>query len=113
MTLSTALIYFGIVCFLVGVLIIAADRKMIRKCGGNEALRERVQFFTNKWQGEHANIIVATVTTAAALILTSAFTNIAAFIYLSGVVVLLANIYSYNKMMIYVEANAFNGEGQK
>ena len=95
MTLSTALIYFGMVCFLVAVLIIAADRKMIRKCGGNEALRERVQFFTNKWQGEHAGLILAPFGVSVILVILSCLTDLCVFLYLAGIVLMIAHVFIY------------------
>lgn len=111
MALSDGLIYFGVVCFLLGILIIVADHKMNKKTCGNKKLAERIVFFKNKWQGEHAGLILAPFGVAVLMTILSCFTDMVAFLYLAGVEMLVAYIFIYNKMMIYVEANAFNGNG--
>lgn len=107
MTLSDGLIYFGVVCFLLGILIILADHKLNKKTGGNKELAERIIFYKNKWNGEHAGHVLAPFGVAVLMTILSCFTDMVALLYLAGVVVLVAYIFIYNKMMIYVEANAF------
>ena len=111
MVLSDGLIYFGVVCFLLGIIIIMADHKLNKKTGGNKKLAERIIFFKNKWNGEHAGLVLAPFGVAVLMTVISCITNMVAFLYLAGVVVLVAYIFIYNKMMIYVEALAFDGKG--
>ena len=108
MTLSSGLIYFGVVCLLLGILVIVADHKLNKKTGGDEKLAKRIIFYKNKWNGEHAGLILAPFGVAVLMTILSCVTDMVAFLYLAGVVVLVAYIFIYNKMMIYVEANAFN-----
>ena len=108
MMLSDGLIYFGVVCLLLGILIITADHKLNTKTNGNKKLAERIEFFKNKWQGEHAGLVLAPFGIAILMTILSCFTNLNAFLYLAGVEMLVGYIFIYNKMMIYVEANAFN-----
>ena len=107
MSLSDGLIYFGVVCLLLGILIIFADHKLNKKTGGDKELAERIIFFKNKWNGEHAGLVLAPFGVAVLLTILSCFTDLSAFLYLAGVEMLVASIFIYNKMMIYVEANAF------
>lgn len=111
MVLSDGLIYLGVVCFLVGVFMIVADHKQNMRTSGNKKLAERIIFYKNKWQGEHAGLICAPFGVAVLLTILSCITDFCAFLYLAGVVMLVASVFIYNKMMIYVEANAFNGKG--
>ena len=108
MALRDGLIYFGVVCLLLGIIIIMADHKLNKKTCGNKKLADRIIFFKNKWNGEHAGLILAPFGVAVLMTILSCITNMVAFLYLAGVVMLVAYIYIYNKMMIYVEANAFN-----
>ena len=108
MSLSDGLIYFGVVCLLLGILIIVADHKLNKKTGGDKKLAERIIFFKNKWNGEHAGLVLAPFGVAVLLTILSCLTDMSAFLYLAGVEMLVASIFIYNKMMIYVEANAFN-----
>ena len=108
MSISDGLIYFGVVCFLLGILIIVADHKLNKKTGGDKKLAERIIFYKNKWQGEHAGLVLAPFGITILLAILSCITDLNAFLYLAGVEMLVAYIFIYNKMMIYVEANAFN-----
>lgn len=110
-SLSSGMIYFGIICFLISIMIFTAQHKEKNRVGSNKALNDRIIFFKNKWQKEHWNLIlIATAVVVGSVILGVAI-DVAAFIFLGGVSFLGAYIYLYNKMMIYVEANAFNGKG--
>ena len=107
MSLSDGLIYLGVVCLLIGVFTIIADHKRVKKLDGNKKLIERIAFFKNKWQGEHAGIVLAPFGIAILMTILSCITDLNAFLYLAGVEMLVAYVFIYNKMMIYVEANAF------
>ena len=111
MVLSDGLIYFGIVCLLLGIVLIVADHRQAKKTGGNKKLIERIIFYKNKWNGEHADLVLAPVGVVISMTILAYVTNMVAFLYLAGVFILIAYIFIYNKMMIYVEANAFNGKG--
>ena len=43
MTISDGLIYFGVVCFLLGIFIIVADHKQQKKALGDKKLVERIE----------------------------------------------------------------------
>ena len=111
MSLSSGLIYFGVVCFLLGLVMIIADHKETKKTGGNKKLAERIVFYKNKWNGEHAGLVLAPFGVAVLLTILSCYTDLSAFLYLAGVEILVEYIFIYNKMMIYVEEKAFNGKG--
>ena len=108
MSVSDGLIYFGVICFLLGIFIIVADHKQNKKTQGNKKLAERIIFYKNKWNGEHAGIILAPFGVAVLLTILTCLTDLNTFLYLAGVEMLVAGVIIYNKMMIYVEANAFN-----
>ena len=108
MTLSDGLIYFGVMCLLLGIVLIIGDHKRDMKTCGNKKLAERITFYKNKWQGDHAGLVLAPFGVAVLLTILSCITDLNAFLYLAGVEMLVASIFIYNKMMIYVEANAFN-----
>ena len=108
MTLSDGLIYFGVMCLLLGIVLIIGDHKLDMKTCGNKKLAERITFYKNKWQGDHAGLVLAPFGVAVLLTILSCITDLNAFLYLAGVEMLVASIFIYNKMMIYVEANAFN-----
>ena len=111
MILSDGLIYFGIICLICGIYIIVNDTRSEKRVNGNKKLRERIEFYKNKWQSEHAGQIIAPMVIVGALIIASMITDMPLFIYISGIVLVAAYVILYNKMMIYVEANAFNGKG--
>lgn len=111
MVLSDGLIYFGIIFLLLGIFLIIADRKQNKRTCGNKKLSERIIFYKNKWQGEHAGLIFAPVGVVVALVILSCITDLFVLLYLSGVVLIAAYVFIYNKMMSYVETNAFNGKG--
>ncbi len=110
-SLSTAMIYFGIVCLLISIMIFVAQHKTNRKVAGSKVLNDRIIFYKNKWQKEHVSLITLATCIVVGLVVLAAITDFVAFIYLSGVAFLGFYIYIYNKMMIYVEALAFNGKG--
>ena len=97
MILSDGLIYVGVVCLLLGILIIIADHKLNTKTNGNKKLAERVIFFKVKWQGEHAGLVLAPFGIAILMTILSCFTNLNAFLYLAGVEMLVGYIFIYNK----------------
>ena len=108
MSVSDGLIYFGVICLLLGIFMIVADHKQNKKTLGNKKLAERIIFYKNKWNGEHAGIVLAPFGVAVLLTILTCLTNLNVFLYLAGVEMLVASVIIYNKMMIYVEANAFN-----
>lgn len=108
MALSDGLIYFGVICLLLGIFIIVADHNHNKKTIGDKKLADRIMFYKNKWNGEHAGLILAPFGVAVLLTILSCFTSLNVFLYLAGVEMLVASVIIYNKMMIYVEANAFN-----
>ena len=110
-SLSTAMIYFGSVCLIISMLIFATNHKTNKKLDGNKTLNDRIIFYKNKWQKEHVRLILVATCIVVGLVILGVLTDIVAFIYLSGVAFLGLYIYIYNKMMIYVEALAFNGKG--
>ena len=110
-SLSSAMIYFGCVCLLISIMILVAQHKTGKKVDGNKALNDRIIFYKNKWQKDHVRLIFFATVVVVGLVLFGIFTDIIAFIYLSGVAFLGLYIYIYNKMMIYVEAHAFDGKG--
>ncbi len=110
-SLSSAMIYFGCMCLIISALIFIAQHKTNKKVGSNKKLNDKIIFFKNKWQREHWSQILIATGIVIGLIVLSIITDIAAFIYLGGVAFLGAYLYLYNKMMIYVEANAFDGTG--
>ena len=110
-SLSSAMIYFGCICMIIGALIFIAQSKTNKKVGSNKKLNEKIIFFKNKWQREHWIQILIAAGIIVGLVILSVITDIVAFVYLSGVAFLGAYLYLYNKMMIYVEANAFDGKG--
>ncbi|MCR5225763.1 MAG: hypothetical protein K6E27_00930 [Eubacterium sp.] len=112
-SLSSAMIYFGCVCLLISIMIFVAQHKTNKKVGTNKALNDRIILYKNKWQKEHVNLMLLATGVVVGLVLLGVFTDLTAFIYLSGVAFLGLYIYIYNKMMIYVEAFAFNGKGQE
>lgn len=112
-SLSSAMIYFGVMCLIISALILTAQYKTNKRVGTNKKLNEKIIFFKNKWQREHWNQILIATGIVIGLIILSLFTDVSAFIYLSGVAFLGSYLYLYNKMMIYVEANAFNGKGNE
>jgi hypothetical protein len=89
-------------------MILVAQHKTNKKVVGNKTLNDRIIFYKNKWQKEHVGLIAFATTVVVGLVLLGVFTDITAFIYLSGVAFLGLYIYIYNKMMIYVEALAFD-----
>ena len=107
MTLSDGLIYFGIVCLLLGVVTIIADHKLNSKVCGDKKLADKIIFYKDKWNGEHAGLVLAPFGIAILMTILSCITDMNAFLYLAGVEMLVGYIFIYNKMMIYVEANAF------
>jgi len=111
MTLSDGLIYFGVVCLILGIFTIFTDHRLCKKTLGNKKLAERIVFFKNKWQGDHAMLVLAPFGASVLLTVLSCITDLNVFLYLAGAVMLIAYVVIYNKMMIYVEANAFNGKG--
>ncbi|MCR5214801.1 MAG: hypothetical protein K6E10_10315 [Eubacterium sp.] len=113
MSLSSGLIYLGICFMILAFVMIEANRKQNKKTNGNKKLNERIIFYKNKWQKEHVSLISAPIGIVIVLTALSCFTKLSAFLYLAGVALLLIYIYVYNKMMIYVEANAFNGKGME
>ena len=108
MALSDGLIFFGIVCFLIGIFMIVTEHKQHKKTLGNKKLADRINFYKNKWQGEHAVLVCAPFGVAVLLTVLSCITDLNIFLYLAGAEMLIASVIIYNKMMIYVEANAFN-----
>lgn len=110
-SLSSAMIYFGCMCQLISIMILVAQHKTKKRVNGNKALNDRIIFYKNKWQKEHVGLIAIATAIVVGFVLLGIFTDITAFIYLSGVAFLGLYIYIYNKMMIYVEALAFNGKG--
>ena len=107
-SLSSAMIYFGCVCLLISIMILVAQHKTNTKVGSNKTLNDRIIFYKNKWQKEHVGLIFLATAVVVGLVLLGVFTDITAFIFLSGVAFLGLYIYIYNKMMIYVEALAFD-----
>jgi len=108
MTISDGLIYFGVICILLGIFIIVANHKQQKKALGDKKLAERIEFYKSKWQGDHAVLVLAPYGVAVLLTILSCITDLSAFLYLAGVEMLVAGVYIYNKMMIYVEAKAFH-----
>ena len=49
MTLSDGLIYFGVVCLILGIFIIFTDHRLCKKTLGNKKLAERIDFFKNNF----------------------------------------------------------------
>ena len=56
-------------------------------------------------------LVLAPFGASVLLTVLSCITDLNVFLYLAGAVMLIAYVVIYNKMMIYVEANAFNGKG--
>lgn len=111
MTLSDALIYLGICFMVLGIMMIAAARKSKKKACGNKKLLERIDFFKKKWQSEHIGLLLTPIGIILGLIVLCLVTKLSAFMYLAGAVLILLYVYIYNKMMAYIEENAFDGTG--
>ena len=109
MMLSDGLIYCGVICLLLGLFIIVADHMQYKTAGGDKNLADRILFYKNKWQSENAALICAPFGVTILMIILSCITNLNAFLYLAGVILLVSYIFIYNKMLIYVEQNAFDG----
>lgn len=92
----------------------AAEENLTAALSASFSLKERVEYFTKKWQKEHMLSLVIGIICLAALVLVGYFTR---FLVLSTVVVpillVVFVVVRYNMMMAYVERNAYDGKGGK
>lgn len=75
------------------------------------SLEEKKQYYAQKWKKEHWYVFVIPALIALNLIIASAILEFKAGVFLGCLIPIPARLIAYNRMMSYVERNAFDGRG--
>jgi len=77
------------------------------------SLKEKIDFYKNKWLNEHIAIMVFVGLCIILVMLVGIIMKQICFIYIAGLLLFVAHGWRNNTMMTYVEKNAYDGTGEE